>query len=252
MTDPQPDTWASLRHFTAARIALGRAGHSIPTGELLRFQLAHAQARDAVYAELAVQDLRQELHQISCSSVVLQSRARNRTEYVKRPDWGRQLNEESQKMLQELKQSAESFDVAFVLADGLSAHAVQSHAVPLLAALLPLLQKTEWKVAPVAVTLAGRVAIGDIIGHLLGAQIVVVLIGERPGLSSPDSLGAYLTYHPEPGLTDDARNCISNIRPAGLPYQAAALKMFYLLTEMRNRKLSGVQLKDEMMPPQLH
>jgi ethanolamine ammonia-lyase small subunit len=152
--------------------------------------------------------------------------------------------------LNQFPKPAIPFDLSLVLADGLSARAVQEHALPLVLALVPQLEVLNWSLAPIIMVTGGRVAIGDQIGHLLGAQMVAVLIGERPGLSSPDSLGIYLTYQPRPGLTDESRNCISNVRPEGLSFQFAAAKMHYLLTEMRTRKLSGVQLKDEM-PPQL-
>jgi ethanolamine ammonia-lyase small subunit len=137
-------------------------------------------------------------------------------------------------------------DLCIVVADGLSAFAVEQHVVPLLTALLPLVRQQNWQLAPFCVVEQGRVAVGDEIGHAFGAELLLVLIGERPGLSSPDSLGAYLTYRPRPGLTDELRNCVSNIRPEGYPYELAAQKLFYLLTEMKARRLSGVALKDEM------
>jgi ethanolamine ammonia-lyase small subunit len=244
----QPDAWTGLRSYTAARIALGRAGHSLPTGELLRFQLAHAQARDAVYSELDAAQLAGEVMALGIGAIALQSRAGNRAEYVRRPDYGRQLHPESRERLSEHAPGGAPPDLCFVLADGLSARAVQSHAVPLLAAVLPGLAAAGWTLSPVALVRGGRVAVGDEIGHALGARIVAVLIGERPGLSAPDSLGVYLTYGPRPGLTDESRNCISNVRPEGLPPAAAAGPLLYLLHEMRSRKLSGVGLKDERLP----
>ncbi len=248
MPPEQPDSWTGLRSYTAARIALGRAGHSLPTRELLRFQLAHAQARDAVYSELDMDQLANEVAALGLGAIVLQSRAVNRTEYVRRPDYGRQLPPHSRERLAAYAAGGVPPDLCFVLADGLSARAVQSHAVPLLAAALPGLAAAGWTLSPVALVRGGRVAVGDEIGHALGARIVAVLIGERPGLSSPDSLGVYLTYGPRPGLTDESRNCISNVRPEGLPPHAAAGPLLYLLYEMRSRKLSGVGLKDERLP----
>jgi ethanolamine ammonia-lyase small subunit len=247
MSPEQPDPWTGLRSYTAARIALGRAGHSLPTRELLRFQLAHAQARDAVYSELDADQLTNEVAALGLGAIALQSRAGNRAEYVRRPDYGRQLHPESRQRLAAYAPGGAPPDLCFVLADGLSARAVQSHAVPLLAAALPDLA-AGWTLSPVVLVRGGRVAVGDEIGHALGARIVAVLIGERPGLSSPDSLGVYLTYGPRPGLTDESRNCISNVRPEGLPPEAAAGLLLYLLHEMRSRKLSGVGLKDERLP----
>ncbi len=248
MHPEQPDPWTGLRSYTAARIALGRAGHSLPTRELLRFQLAHAQARDAVYSELDAARLASEVAALGLGAVTLQSRAGDRAEYVRRPDYGRQLRGEARETLSAYVTGGASPDLCFVLADGLSARAVQSHAVPLLAAALPALVAAAWTLTPVILIRGGRVAVGDEIGHVLGARIVAVLIGERPGLSSPDSLGVYLTYGPQPGLTDESRNCISNVRPEGLPPKAAAGQLLYLLHEMRSRKLSGVGLKDERLP----
>jgi ethanolamine ammonia-lyase small subunit len=235
--------WQSLRRFTAARIALGRSGVSQPTAPQLAFQLAHARARDAVHAELdhaALADALRAASGLACVS--LHSAAADRHVYLQRPDLGRHLDAASRAAL---APSADGYDVAFVIADGLSALAIEQNALPLLQALLPRLAQEQWSIAPLAIVRQGRVAIGDEIGHLLNARAVVVLIGERPGLSSPDSMGLYLTWTPRPGLTDAARNCISNVRPAGLTYDAAAFKLHYLLSESRRRQLSGVALKDE-------
>ncbi len=231
MNQETPDPWNKLRNFTAARIALGRAGQSLPTPELLRFQLAHAQARDAIYSELDTGKLKDEIIGSGLQAVLLQSQAENRTVYVKRPDLGRKLDAGSVQMLNQLPKPAIPYDLSLVLADGLSAQAVQKHAPSLLSALLPQLVAPNWNLAPIVIVTGGRVAIGDQIGHLLGARMVAVLIGERPGLSSPDSLGIYLTYQPRPGLTDESRNCISNVRPEGLSSGFAAAKMYDLLTE---------------------
>lgn len=229
---------ARLREYTPARVELGRAGLSLPTRALLEFQLAHAKARDAVHLPLAIQSLVLELKQKGMESITLASAARNRDEYLKRPDLGRRLSDESRERLSALR---DEYDAAFVIADGLSALAVHRHAVPLLDLVLSNL---DWRIAPVAIIEQGRVAIGDEIGEVLGSRLVVVLIGERPGLSSPDSLGAYLTWQPRRGRTDAERNCISNIRAEGLSYAAAAHKLLFLMNEARRLKLSGVGLKE--------
>jgi ethanolamine ammonia-lyase small subunit len=236
------DPWRSLRSFTAARIALGRTGTSIPLEEVLRFRLAHAHARDAVYSLADVEGLQQALSAMQVPVQVLHSNAADRHEYLQRPDKGRRLDAGSAAALSALSGSGQ--ELAIVLADGLSATAVNRHAVPLLEQLLPLIRDAGIPLAPVCIVQQGRVAAGDEAGALLQASAVLVLIGERPGLSSPDSLGIYLTFRPRIGLTDEARNCISNIRPGGLPYKAAAEKAFYLLKESLRLQLSGVQLKD--------
>jgi len=222
--------------YTPARVELGRSGSSVPTRALLEFQLAHAKARDAVRLPLAVNLLVLELKNIP--SIALTSGARNRDEYLKRPDLGRRLSDDSNARMASLRGE---YDAAFVIADGLSALAVHRHAVPLLELLL---RDLDWRIAPVAIVEQGRVAIGDEIGELLGAGMVVVLIGERPGLSSPDSLGAYLTWQPRAGRTDAERNCVSNIRAEGLTYPAEAHKLLFLMNESRRLKLSGVRLKE--------
>ncbi len=227
-----------LRDYTPARVELGRAGASLPTRALLEFHLAHAKARDAVHLPLAVTSLAVELKQKNISSITLASSARDRDEYLKRPDLGRCLRETSRERLASLRGD---YDAAFVIADGLSALAVHRHAVPLLDLLL---RDLDWRSAPVAIVEQGRVAIGDEIGQILGARMTVVLIGERPGFSSPDSLGAYLTWQPRPGRTDAERNCVSNIRAEGLSYAVAAHKLLFLMNESQRLKLSGVQLKE--------
>src|ERR1700722_12962210 len=229
----------NLREYTMARVDLGRAGHSIPTRALLEFQLAHAKARDAVHLPLAVNSLLLELKQRNLDSIPLISAVHNREEYLRRPDLGRCLSSESRRRLSAVRAD---YDAAFVIADGLSALAVHRHAVPLLELLL---RDLDWRIAPVAIVEHGRVAIGDEIGGALGARLVVVLIGERPGLSSPDSLGAYLTWHPRPGRTDAERNCVSNIRADGLSSAAAGHKLLFLMNESRRLKLSGVGLKED-------
>ncbi|MDR3698411.1 MAG: ethanolamine ammonia-lyase subunit EutC [Candidatus Sulfopaludibacter sp.] len=223
---------AFLKRFTPARVALGRSGHSLPTAELLRFQLDHARARDAVYEELDAASLR-------LPHLLLHSAAPDRATYLRRPDLGRKLNADSRALL-----VPGDYDAALVIADGLSAPAVHHHAAPLLEALLPLLE--GWRLSPSSVVLQGRVAIGDEIGEALGARQVAVLIGERPGLTSPDSLGIYLTWDPRPGRNDAERNCISNVRTEGISYSLAARKLHFLMEQARVRQLTGVELKEDL------
>lgn len=239
---PVNDIWAALRDFTAARIAIGRTGNSIPLQELFDFKLAHAHARDAVHSELDTDGITHTLGQFNAPVFNLHSKASNRSKYLKRPDYGRQLNEQSIQQLEAF--DTPETDIAIIIADGLSATAVNQYAVSLLDALIPTLLSAKLKLAPLTIVKQGRVAIADEIGYLLHTKLSLILIGERPGLSSPDSMGAYLTYNPKPGLTDEARNCISNIRPDGLNMQLAADKIFYLVSESLKRKLSGVELKD--------
>jgi ethanolamine ammonia-lyase small subunit len=243
--------WDRLRAFTDARIGLGRAGISVPTKHLLEFQLAHAKAQDAVHTPLNTHELIDQLSQQAwCPKgkpFALHSQAENRAEYLQRPDFGRKLNEASVETLKTFEQSHETeFDVAFAIVDGLSAFAIEENITPFLSELIPSLQDSDhpWSIAPLAVVEQGRVAIGDHIGQLLNARCVVVLVGERPGLSSPDSMGLYLTWNPKVGCTDAYRNCISNIRLAGLNYKDACRKALYLMNEARVKKLSGVLLKD--------
>ena len=243
--------WAPLRQFTSARIALGRSGTSLPTQPLLAFQLAHAQARDAVQLALDVPQLLQDLESARIADardcLVLDSAAGDRLAYLQRPDQGRRLSDESRAVLAALPAptAARRCDISLVIADGLSALAVAQNATPFLATLMRLLAPENWSMAPLAVVRMGRVAVADEVGERLGARLVVLLIGERPGLSSPDSMGVYATWMPRVGLSDADRNCISNIRPDGLGYEEAARKLHYLLREMRRRELSGVNLKDE-------
>ncbi len=236
------DPWAELRRHTPARIALGRAGASLPTAEVLGFGLAHAQARDAVQTPLDVPRLLAALAASHWPALALASRAPDRPTYLLRPDLGRQLDPADLPLLTGAARGP--CDVALVLADGLSALAVQAHAVPLLDALRGLLDPA-WRIAPVCVVRQGRVAIGDDIGAALRARVVAVLIGERPGLSSPDSLGVYVTYAPRVGRSDAERNCISNVRPAGLPLADGARKLAWHLREALRLQLTGVGLKDE-------
>jgi ethanolamine ammonia-lyase small subunit len=237
----ESDNWEFLRKLTAARIALGHAGVSLPTKELLAFRLAHAQARDAVYSGLDKAKVISQLSKAGFDFLEIKSTSNSRNEYLKNPNSGRKLHGNSMELL---KQHAVAYDLCFIIADGLSATAVNEHAVEVIQILHAKLKRLSWSIAPVLVAEQARVALSDEAGSLLKAEIVVMLIGERPGLSSPDSMGAYMTYRPESGLTDERRNCVSNIRPDGLSYHFAAEKLFYLLTEMKTRKISGVQLKD--------
>jgi ethanolamine ammonia-lyase small subunit len=239
------DLWSKLRQYTPARIALGHSGTSLPTKPHLEFQLAHARARDAVHHALDIPALEESLRSRGLASILLNSRADSRPTYLQRPDLGRRLDEASVMVLENLPRPEEPYDVAFVIGDGLSALAIEENAAKFLDVMLPALPKDEWHVAPLCIVKEARVAVGDEVGELLGAKMVVVLIGERPGLSSPDSMGIYMTLNPRTGLTDEARNCISNVRPAGLSYPHAAHKLKYLMTEARRRGLSGVMLKDE-------
>lgn len=240
MTDP----WQFLRPLTPARIAQGRTGHSLPTTALLAFQLGHARARDAVFAALDFSVLIPQLEATGLPVLQLHSAAPDRQIYLQRPDLGRQLNEDSRQHLADTQPFGCTLSI--VLADGLSATAVNRHAPAVVAGLVATAQQLGWSLGPLAVVQQGRVAVADEVAHALRAEMVVLLIGERPGLSSPDSLGAYLTYGPRPGLTDESRNCISNIRPEGLNTDGAIQKIVYLLSQFRIRKLSGVQVKDEM------
>jgi ethanolamine ammonia-lyase small subunit len=244
---PTPDNpWLALRNLTPARIALGRTGTSLPTAAQLDFQFAHAQARDAVHLAFDHAGLASQLSDRGRESLVLHSAASDRHQYLQRPDLGRRLNEDS---IATLRQHAQAnpggVDLAIVVADGLSALAVHRHTLPFLTRFDEQAAADGWTSAPVVLVQQGRVAVADEVGELLGARMTVMLIGERPGLSSPDSLGLYFTYAPKVGLTDAYRNCISNIRLEGLSYGMAAHRLLYLMREACRRQLSGVNLKDE-------
>lgn len=235
---PAPDPWSMLRRHTAARIGLGRAGDSVPTPRLLEFELAHARARDAVHAAVDFDAVRAGLGELD--TVAVHSAAPDRATYLQRPDLGRRLDPDSARLLER-----DDYDVAFVIADGLSARAVHDHATPTLQAVLERLG--GWRIAPVVLATQSRVALGDEIGERLGARLVAVLIGERPGLSAADSLGIYLTAHPRVGRKDSERNCISNIHPPdGLGYRSAAQKLVLLMSEARRQGITGVALKDDV------
>jgi ethanolamine ammonia-lyase small subunit len=257
--------WLELRRATPARIGLGRSGTALPTAAQLDFQLAHARARDAVYAALSTECILAELHGMGLDALALHSQAADRPTYLRRPDLGRKLDDPSRQIL--LRHSREGqnppgrhlssgtvgpgrrrdderADIAFVIADGLSATAVNAHAVPLIAAVLS--QFGGLRIGPVAVVEQGRVAIGDEIGGLIGADLVVVLVGERPGLSAADSLGVYVTWQPAPGAVDAARNCLSNIRPEGMSIPDAAEALARLMIAAWQHRMTGVALSQRL------
>lgn len=239
------DAWTALRRFTQARIALGRAGHAIPTKAQLDFQLAHAQARDAVHLPWAIDAFAGQVRDLGLEALILDTPVTSRDQYLRRPDLGRVITEESRLRLMDLASS--ETDVALIVTNGLSSTAVERHGIPLLQAIADGYRERHIRMAPVSLVINGRVALSDQIGSLLGARVVVIIVGERPGLSAADSLGIYMTFGPQPGNSDAMRNCISNIRPPeGLGYEAAAAKLLYLTGEAMRRGISGVALKDEM------
>jgi len=241
MKPPAPrDPWLSLSALTPARIALGRSGASLPTRAVLAFALDHARARDAVHTPFDGEAVAARLHDMGLSPIIVDSAAPDRATYLRRPDLGRRLAPESAARL-----ARGDPDLAIVIGDGLSSAAVHAHAAPLVAALEPYVAKSGWRLAPIVLAHQARVALGDEIGERLGARMVVMLIGERPGLSSPDSLGAYLTFAPRVGRSDAERNCISNIRPGGLSYDEAAFKIAWHVGEAMKLGLTGVGLKDD-------
>jgi len=238
-----PDPWLRLAALTPARIALGRVGPALPTRQVLELALAHARARDAVHAALDIGRLATALRDLGLAVVTVASAAPSREVYLRRPDLGRRLASDSRTTL--AAAGGEAVDLALVVADGLSAAAIDAHAAPLIAALRQHLDKAGLNLAPVVIAAQARVALGDEIGELLRARATVILIGERPGLSAPDSLGGYLTYAPRQGRTDAERNCVSNIRAGGLAYDEAARKLAWLLSEALRGGVSGVALKDD-------
>ena len=237
------DSWIALRRFTQARIALGRAGHAVPTQALLDFQLAHAEARDAVHFAWDIDSFAELVRSIGEDALILDTPIGSRVEYLRRPDVGRILTEGSRARLREAK--ADEADVALIVTNGLSSTAVERHGIPLLQAITNGYRTRHVRIAPVSLVANGRVALSDDIGSVIAARVAVIIVGERPGLSAADSLGIYLTYAPKRGNTDAQRNCISNIRPPeGLSYEVAAAKLLYLTEEAMRRGISGVGLKD--------
>lgn len=241
---PDDGLWVDLRRLTPARIGLRRSGASLATRPLLDLQLAHARARDAVHEPLDEPRLIADLTGLGLPVLSAASASKNRQDYLMRPDLGRRLAPDAEAMFAQYA-NGNGYDVALVVTDGLSAGAIQMHAEPVLAGMLPALRAEDWRIAPLVVVRQGRVAVGDAIANAFRANCVAVLIGERPGLSAPDSMGAYLTWQPNLQTTDADRNCISNIRPEGIVYDDAAFKIVYMLRAMRARHLSGVQLKDD-------
>ncbi|HEY4259435.1 MAG TPA: ethanolamine ammonia-lyase subunit EutC [Schlesneria sp.] len=238
------DPWHDFKSLTAARIALGRAGGSLPTRELLDFGLSQARARDAVLASFDADRLIEQLSSDGLETISLSSDASSREEYLRRPDLGRRLDAESREELASL--NCPTHDLCLIISDGLSSHAAV-HAGEVATRLIPLLKGEGWCIAPVVIIPFARVAIQDEVGHGLKSAISLILLGERPGLGSPDSLGAYFVYGPKPGRTDADRNCLSNIRPGGLPPSGAVIALHYLLNAARHRRISGISLKDERL-----
>ena len=264
LPETAPALSARLRSLTSARVAMQRAGNSAATSEVLDFQLAHGRARDAVHAPLQPASVAAALRNLATETstavfpriahpLLLHSQAIDRRTYLQRPDFGRRLNDASREQLRmAVEPEKQGYDLAIVLADGLSSLAVERHAVPLLAVLFRLLAPGSLRIAPLSIVQQARVAIGDEIAAAFSASLVIVLIGERPGLTSPDSLGAYITWNPQPGRTTDAeRNCISNIRAGGLSYDDAANRLFHYIQEARKRRVTGIALKDPELAPSL-
>jgi ethanolamine ammonia-lyase small subunit len=239
-TTPERST---LRAYTPARVELRTAGTSLATSEVLDLNLCLAEARDALHARLSTASLLSQLGSRGWNALAVRSAAKDRSEYLRRPDLGRLLSPESRALLDESEAAHDMNPPVVVIADGLSAIAAERHAIPLLDALAPIIK--ELKSAPLIIAEQARVAIGDEIGERLKAQLMLLLIGERPGLSSPDSLGAYITWAPRVGRTDAERNCISNIRPEGLSYSSAAAKIAHYLRAARQSQLTGVGLKED-------
>ena len=240
---PSSRSMRDLRDLTPARVGLGRAGASMTTKALLEFTLDHARARDAVHAAFDVPALISGLSDLGLEALDVSSRARNRKDYLRRPDLGRTLDQASQHLL--ASHNGSTCQLAVVVGDGLSPTAVNAHAIELVRSLIPRLAVDGIEIGHAAVASGARVALGDEIGAILGARMVVMLIGERPGLSAPDSLGAYLTFAPRVGLTDAERNCVSNIHGSGLGYDEAAFRIAWLIREGLAREVTGVALKDE-------
>jgi ethanolamine ammonia-lyase small subunit len=236
------DSWAFLRGFTQARIGLGRAGSTMPIGEVLKFAMAHARARDAVMTPINWGHIETNLQALELDSMRVRTAADDRNSFLRRPDLGRVLSAESR---EDVAAISKPVDLLILIADGLSSTGVEANATSVIEAILPYLRKEEWQLGPILLASQARVALGDDAGETMGARAVVILIGERPGLSSPDSLGAYLTWSPRMGRADAERNCISNIRSGGLSADEAAFKAHWLLKEFFRRQVSGVTVKDK-------
>jgi ethanolamine ammonia-lyase small subunit len=240
------DPWANLKQFTDARIGLGRSGSAMPTHEVLNFALSHAMARDAVTTPIDWIPIEKGLADLGLASLRISSATSDRSEYLRRPDLGRKLSDHSREALvRAAEMEAARPDLVVLIGDGLSSMAVATNTVAYMAAFLPYAAKAGWRLSPVLLADNARVALGDEAGEILGGKAALTLIGERPGLSSPDSLGVYLTFAPRVGLKDADRNCISNVRQRGLSYEEGAFKTAWLLREAFRRGLTGVTLKDE-------
>lgn len=246
------DQWKKLKQFTDARIALGRTGCSLPTKVLLDFQLAHAQAQDAVYQKLDTHYLSEHLSKQFIESILVESNAKDKQTYLKRPDLGRQLSKDSkERLVNKFSNKAEKYDVCIVVGDGLSARAIESSAISFILSLAKQIQQEDWALAPVIIATGSRVALGDDVAEILKAPMLVMLIGERPGLSSPDSMGVYYTWDAHTGSTDAQRNCISNVRTAGLSIPIATQRLIKLMKNSKQLGFSGVDLKDEHQVPNI-
>ena len=241
------DPWEGLKQFTDARIALGRSGCSILTDEYLRFSLAHARACDTIKMPFDRQMVRKRLEDMGLDVEFAESAAASRDIFIRRPDFGRRLSETSRERLKKLKYPGA--DVLIVIGDGLSSKAVHKQAVPLIQEFLPYMKELGLSVGPVVLAKQSRVALGDDIAEVMHCGLVVMLIGERPGLSSPDSLGIYMTYKPFAGRLESERNCISNVRPEGLSYERAAFKLAWLVEMAYDLQVSGTKLKDKSDDP---
>ncbi|WP_018622507.1 ethanolamine ammonia-lyase subunit EutC [Spirosoma luteum] len=241
-TGLESDEWDALKAYTDARIALGKTGVSIPLRESLLFRLAHAHAKDAVYSRLNIARLEADLASTGLPMYSVHSQAENRDIYLQRPDLGRLLDELSTKRLQDINSAPA--DICLIVADGLSATAIHKNAGPVVTLLVEQVRKAGYSLAPIVLVEQGRVAITDAIGELLRPRLAIMLVGERPGLSSFDSMGAYITYAPQPGLTDERRNCLSNIREQGLTHIMAVNKLMYIIQSAFRLQLTGVALKD--------
>ena len=246
MDNKEPKQWEQFKKFTSARIGLHRSGGSIGTKDMLQFRFDHAKAKDAVWGKCDWDKISDELKYWGSVSL-LHTKAKSREEYLLKPHLGRLLDEKSIEKLKLIKDKTIAFDLSICLVDGLSPNAINLNIVPLLAEIQSSIQKLFPNLAPLVCIENGRVAIGDAVSEILNTKMVLVLIGERPGLSSADSIGAYITYNAKIGTTDESRNCISNIRPDGLDFVRAKAKLMYLLEEAVSKKLTGVMLKDRMI-----
>lgn len=239
------DTWDTLKQYTDARIALGRAGCSIPSQPMLEFQLAHAQARDAVFQTLDVKILAEKLNQEDLKTLHVQSQANSKEIFLKRPDLGRLLDAESKEQLMSYRRHHSThYDVCIVIGDGLSARAIEENAFEMILSLQSHFNKLNWSLAPIVIATGSRVALGDQVAELLNVSMLIMMIGERPGLSSPDSMGIYYTWNSQTGCLDSNRNCISNIRPAGLNIPIATQRLIELMKNSKKLQISGINLKD--------